>query len=272
MQRSSASGVWRQHAAAPRRRDAGARCSGWARWAARCARALAAAGLPRQRLDAPAQRATADGVTHVHGDDALVALLPTADDRHQPAAADAGHARPARCARSSRRCRAAPALVNLARGAHVVEADLLRRARQRAAAATRCSTCSSTSRCRRAPFWRHPQVTVLPHVAALTDPRSAARGGGGQRARAARGQPSRTWSIARAATDARSRSGLAWQCEQPRLLPRQRRGRALRLKRARPAVRRPCARRRAPAAQAASAPAVATRPRGRAASRGVAGP
>ena len=25
------------------------------------------------------------------------------------------------------------------------------------------------------PFWSHPQVTVLPHVAAPTDPRSAAR-------------------------------------------------------------------------------------------------
>jgi glyoxylate/hydroxypyruvate reductase len=24
------------------------------------------------------------------------------------------------------------------------------------------------------PFWRHPRVTVLPHVAAATDPRSAA--------------------------------------------------------------------------------------------------
>lgn len=65
-------------------------------------------------------------------------------------------------------------LVNLGRGAHVVEADLL--------------TALDAGRLRHAvldvfreeplpadhPFWRHPRVTVLPHVAALTDPRSAA--------------------------------------------------------------------------------------------------
>lgn len=66
------------------------------------------------------------------------------------------------------------ALVNLARGAHVVEADLL--------------TALDAGQLRHAvldvfaeeplpaahPFWRHPRVTVLPHAAAQTDPRSAA--------------------------------------------------------------------------------------------------
>jgi len=65
-------------------------------------------------------------------------------------------------------------LVNLARGAHVVEADLL--------------AALDAGRLRHAvldvfateplppghPFWRHERVTLLPHVAALTDPRSAA--------------------------------------------------------------------------------------------------
>jgi glyoxylate/hydroxypyruvate reductase A len=65
-------------------------------------------------------------------------------------------------------------LVNLGRGAHVVEADLL--------------AALDTGRLHHAvldvfqeeplpadhPFWRHPRVTVLPHAAALTDPRSAA--------------------------------------------------------------------------------------------------
>jgi glyoxylate/hydroxypyruvate reductase A len=64
-------------------------------------------------------------------------------------------------------------LVNLGRGAHVVEADLL--------------AALDAGQLRRAvldvfhaeplpaahAFWRHPQVTVLPHVAALTDERSA---------------------------------------------------------------------------------------------------
>lgn len=65
-------------------------------------------------------------------------------------------------------------LVNLARGAHVVESALI--------------AALDTGHLRRAvldvfaieplpadhPFWLHPSVTVLPHVAAPTDPRSAA--------------------------------------------------------------------------------------------------
>jgi glyoxylate/hydroxypyruvate reductase A len=65
-------------------------------------------------------------------------------------------------------------LVNLARGAHVVDADLL--------------AALDSGRLRRAvldvfhaeplpgdhPYWAHPRVTVLPHAAAQTDPRSAA--------------------------------------------------------------------------------------------------
>lgn len=65
-------------------------------------------------------------------------------------------------------------LVNLARGAHVVEADLL--------------AALDAGRLRHAvldvfqteplpvghAFWSHPRVTVLPHAAAQTDPRSAA--------------------------------------------------------------------------------------------------
>jgi glyoxylate/hydroxypyruvate reductase len=66
------------------------------------------------------------------------------------------------------------ALVNLARGAHVVDADLL-------------AALDSGHLCRAVldvfhteplphehPYWHHPRVTVLPHVAALTDERSAA--------------------------------------------------------------------------------------------------
>jgi glyoxylate/hydroxypyruvate reductase A len=65
-------------------------------------------------------------------------------------------------------------IVNLGRGAHLVDADLL--------------AALDTGRLRHAvldvfhaeplpaghPFWRHPRVTLLPHAAALTDPRSAA--------------------------------------------------------------------------------------------------
>ncbi len=66
------------------------------------------------------------------------------------------------------------AIVNLARGAHVVDDDLL--------------AALDSGRLRHAvldvfhaeplppghPYWQHPRVTVLPHAAAITDPRSAA--------------------------------------------------------------------------------------------------
>ncbi|MFZ5547695.1 MAG: 2-hydroxyacid dehydrogenase [Pseudomonadota bacterium] len=64
--------------------------------------------------------------------------------------------------------------VNLARGAQVVEADLL------AALATRQVGHAVLDVFQAEPlppghaFWSHPCVTVLPHAAALTDPRSAA--------------------------------------------------------------------------------------------------
>jgi glyoxylate/hydroxypyruvate reductase A len=65
-------------------------------------------------------------------------------------------------------------VVNLARGAHLVEADLL-------AALKRGHLCHAVLDVfhteplpQQHKFWRHPRVTVLPHAAALTDPRSAA--------------------------------------------------------------------------------------------------
>lgn len=65
-------------------------------------------------------------------------------------------------------------LVNLARGAHVVDADLLAaldggRLRHAVLDVFHQEPLPAGHR-----FWSHPQVTVLPHAAALTDPRSAA--------------------------------------------------------------------------------------------------
>lgn len=66
------------------------------------------------------------------------------------------------------------ALVNLARGAHVVDDDLLAAldAGQLSHAMLDVFTTEPLPREHR--YWTHPHVTVLPHVAALTDPRSAA--------------------------------------------------------------------------------------------------
>jgi len=67
------------------------------------------------------------------------------------------------------------ALINLARGAHVDESDLL--AALDAGHLSHAVLDVFQAEPLRAdhPFWAHPQVTVLPHAAALTDPRSAAQ-------------------------------------------------------------------------------------------------
>ena len=66
-------------------------------------------------------------------------------------------------------------LVNLARGAHVVEADLLDalqggRLHWAVLDVFQAEPLPATHA-----FWSHPRITVLPHVAAQTDPRSAAK-------------------------------------------------------------------------------------------------
>ena len=66
-------------------------------------------------------------------------------------------------------------VVNLARGAHVVDADLLAALDsghlQRAVLDVFHTEPLPSAHA----FWHHPQITVLPHVAALTDERSAAQ-------------------------------------------------------------------------------------------------
>ena len=115
-----------------------------------------------------------DGVVHVHGDDALWPCLSASSIvvNLLPLTAATRHLLDARFFAAMPR---GAALVNLARGAHVVEADL------RAALATGRLGHAVLDVFEREPldpkhpFWRHPRVTVLPHIAALTDPRTAAQ-------------------------------------------------------------------------------------------------
>lgn len=65
-------------------------------------------------------------------------------------------------------------LVNLARGAHVVEADLLAALDLGPLRHAVLDVFDTEPLPAEHPYWSHPQVTVLPHVAAQTDPRSAA--------------------------------------------------------------------------------------------------
>lgn len=65
-------------------------------------------------------------------------------------------------------------LVNLARGAHVVEADLLAALESGQLNHAVLDVFATEPLPAGHLFWSHPAITVLPHVAAPTDPRSAA--------------------------------------------------------------------------------------------------
>lgn len=66
------------------------------------------------------------------------------------------------------------ALVNLARGAHLVEADLLQALDRGHLSHAVLDVFAQEPLPAGHPFWAHPAITVLPHAAAQTDPRSAA--------------------------------------------------------------------------------------------------
>jgi glyoxylate/hydroxypyruvate reductase A len=66
-------------------------------------------------------------------------------------------------------------LVNLARGAHVVEADLLAALDGGHLSHAVLDVFGTEPLPADHVFWVHPQITVLPHIAALTDARSAAQ-------------------------------------------------------------------------------------------------
>jgi len=66
------------------------------------------------------------------------------------------------------------AVVNLARGAHVDDEALLAALDAGQVAHAVLDVFATEPLPPAHPYWRHPRVTVLPHVAAATDPRSAA--------------------------------------------------------------------------------------------------
>jgi glyoxylate/hydroxypyruvate reductase A len=112
-------------------------------------------------------------VAVVEGQAALAPLLATSDIvvNLLPLTNDTRGLFDARCFAAMKR---GSALVNLARGAQVVEADLLAALDAGQLSHAVLDVFASEPLPASHPFWRHPRVTVLPHAAALTDPRSAA--------------------------------------------------------------------------------------------------
>ncbi|MEX5769035.1 glyoxylate/hydroxypyruvate reductase GhrA [Serratia nematodiphila] len=64
-------------------------------------------------------------------------------------------------------------LINIARGAHLVEADLLSALEQGQLAAATLDVFAREPLPQDHPFWRHPRVTITPHIAAITLPQQA---------------------------------------------------------------------------------------------------
>jgi len=171
-QRQQRNGVWRQ---LPQRRadELPVTMLGLGTMGHACARALAQQGyrVTAWTRDAT-QREVPAGVTHVHGEGALwpclngtsivVNVLPLTPATRGLLDAKFFAALPR-----------GAALVNLARGAHVVEADLRAALGSGRLGHAVLDVFENEPLESKHPFWRHPKVTVLPHVAALTDARSA---------------------------------------------------------------------------------------------------
>ncbi len=80
-------------------------------------------------------------------------------------------------------------LINAARGVHVVERDLLEALDSGRLAGATLDVFETEPLPDDHPFWGHPQVTVTPHIASITNPRTAARHIVDNIRRAERGEP-----------------------------------------------------------------------------------
>lgn len=118
--------------------------------------------------------ATVEGVHAHHGADALQQLLASCEIvLNVLPLTDA--TRGLFDAATFSRMRAGANFVNLARGAHVVEPDLLAALDDGRLRHAVLDVFATEPLPREHRFWTHPRVTVLPHAAAQTDPRSASQ-------------------------------------------------------------------------------------------------
>jgi glyoxylate/hydroxypyruvate reductase A len=119
-------------------------------------------GYSRRPKDLPGVRRITDLQLLFEQTDALVCLLPlTAQTR---GILDAGNLR---------RLRQGGCVINLARGAHVVTPDLIAALDSGHLARAYLDVFEEEPLPPENPLWRHPGVTLTPHIAALTEPRTA---------------------------------------------------------------------------------------------------
>jgi glyoxylate/hydroxypyruvate reductase A len=168
--RQQADGVWRFHPPrASRFRRVG--ILGLGPLGIEAARLLRAAGFPvagwsrsAKAIDDLPSFAGADGFTALlRRSDILVCLLPLTAETTGLLDARAFAAMPA-----------GAALVNVGRGGHVVDADLLAALDQGRLAGATLDVFHDEPPAADHPFWRHPRVLMTPHVAAYPDPETAA--------------------------------------------------------------------------------------------------
>lgn len=150
------------------------------------AHALAAHGFKvsawsrtQRSLDGIAFHAGADGLETFLADlDILVCLLPLTEATRGILAAKLFKALKPGCR-----------LINVARGAHLVEADLLEALENGTIAHATLDVFAEEPLPPQHPFWLHPRVTVTPHIASCGRPETAARTVADNLERLARGMP-----------------------------------------------------------------------------------
>ena len=101
----------------------------------------------------------------------------------------------------------APLLINVARGAHLVEADLIAALDSGQLAGATLDVFRDEPLPRDNPLWRHPKVLITPHVASYSA-RAAAEGVADNIRRARAGEPLPIRSTGPGATDARYQAGV----------------------------------------------------------------
>ncbi len=138
----------------------------------RVARTLSSLGYAVSGWSTTTRPAQQDGVKGLQGEVALAEGLAAADtviNLLPLTESTRGFFNAARFAQMKR----GASLVNLARGAHVIEADLLAALETRQLGHAVLDVFTVEPLPAEHAFWRHAHITVLPHTAAQTDPRSA---------------------------------------------------------------------------------------------------